>query len=229
MSQQLSFDLPVRTALGRDDFFVSAANAMALAMIESWANWGGGKLLLIGPSGAGKTHLTHVWAALTGATILPAQHLNTADIPSLAQGPVAVEDVPLIAGDAAAQTALFHLHNLVLAEGHPLLLSGTSEPQFWGLSLADLISRLQGTGVARLEQPDDALLLALLAKLFSDRQLSPPPNLMDYLVRRIDRSYQAARDIVQLLDETALNQGRALNRALAIEVLEQGNNGPQDT
>lgn len=222
MTAQLSFDLPVRTALGRDDFFVSPANAMALVMIETWPNWAGRKLVLIGPQGAGKTHLTHVWAALTGAQIIAAADLASADIPTLAGGPVAVEDVPSIAGNAPAQTALFHLHNLVLAEGHPLLLTGQSEPHLWGLSLPDLVSRLQGTGVARLDQPDDALLSALLAKLFADRQLSPTPNLISYLTRRIDRSYDAARAIVERLDHAALARQCKLSRSLAIEVLEQG-------
>lgn len=220
MSEQLSFDLPVRTALGRDDFFVSPANAMALAMIESWPTWAGRKLLLIGPEGSGKTHLTHVWAALTGAQIIPAIDLAHADIPALAQGPVAVEDVPAIAGNPEAQTALFHLHNLVLAEGQPLLLTGQSEPGLWGLSLPDLLSRLQGTGVARLDQPDDVLLSALLAKLFADRQLTPTPGLITYLTRRIDRSYDAALAIVEQLDRAALSRGRKLSRALAVEVLE---------
>lgn len=224
MPQQLNLTLPVRTALGRDDFFISPANAMALALIESWPDWSGGKLLLSGPPGAGKTHLAHVWAALSGATIHAARDLAEVDIPALAQGPVAIEDVPEIADDPKAQTALFHLHNLVLAEGHSLLLSGHGDPAHWGLTLPDLKSRMQGTTVAQLEEPDDTLLAVILAKLFADRQITPHPDLIPYLVGRMDRSFEAARHIVDRLDTLSLSEQRPLTRALARRVLDDEQN-----
>lgn len=220
--QQLSFDLPVRPALGRDDFFVSPANAMAVVLIESWQNWAGRKLALIGPAGSGKTHLAHVWAAASGARIVSAGALQTADIPALATGPVAVEDVQAIAGDRAAEEALFHLHNLVLAEGHHLLVTADREPHLWGLTLPDLMSRMQGTQAVRLDQPDDQLLSAVVTKLFADRQLAPGPDTISYLVARMDRSMQAARDLVARIDREALAQKRPVTRPLAAEVLGQG-------
>ena len=140
MARQLTFDLPALQALGRDDFFVSPNNAGAVAMIESWQNWPSRKLLLIGPEGAGKTHLAHVWASLSGAAIVQASDLTEIDIPKLAQAPVAVENIPAIAGLTTAQDALFHLHNLALAEGQSLLLTGTGEAQTWGLTLPDPVS-----------------------------------------------------------------------------------------
>lgn len=220
MPEQLNLTLPVRTALGRDDFFVSPANAMALGLVEAWPNWAGGKLVLSGSKGAGKTHLAHVWAALSGARIVAASDLNEDIIPSLAQGPVAVEDVPDIAADMDAQKALFHLHNLVLAEGHTLLLTGEREPKYWGLTLPDLMSRMQGTTVARLEEPDDMLLTVVLAKLFSDRQLTPHPDTIPYLVRQMDRSFEAAQGLVETLDQLSLSEKRPITRALAKRVVE---------
>ena len=101
MAQQMTFDLPVKTALGREDFFISAANALAVEMLENWPKWPNHKLALIGPKGAGKTHLTQVWAADTGATVIPARTLADADIPTLRQAPVAVEDIRDIASNIA--------------------------------------------------------------------------------------------------------------------------------
>jgi chromosomal replication initiation ATPase DnaA len=221
MHRQLSFDLPVRAALGREDFFVAPANAMALALIEGWRMWPGRKLVLEGPTGAGKTHLTHVWANDSGARIMDARALAGADIPALATGPVAVEDVPLIAGDADAEAALFHLHNLILAEGHALLLTADRPAARWGLTLPDLASRMQGTQATRLEAPDDRLLTALLAKLFADRQLIPTPDTIPYLVTHMDRSFDSARLLVATLDATSMAEARPINRLLAAEVLEQ--------
>lgn len=221
MPEQLSFDLPVRAALGREDFFVAPGNAMAVALIEGWRDWPGRKLVLEGPKGAGKTHLSHVWAKAAGARIVQAKTLAAADIPALATSNVVVEDVPLIAGDNLAENALFHLHNLILAEGHSLLLTADRPAAHWGLSLPDLASRMQGTTATRLEAPDDRLLTALLAKLFADRQLIPTPDTIPYLVTHMDRSFDSARQLVATLDAAALSQGRAINRKLTAEVLER--------
>ena len=204
MTRQLSFDLPAKPALGRDDFLVAPSNAIAVAMIEAWRDWAGRKFVLTGPSGAGKTHLTHVWATESGARIVAATDLAQADIPALAHGCVAVEDVPDIAQDAAAQTALFHLHNLVLAEGHSLLLTGAAPMPHWNLTLPDLASRVAAAQAAAMDPPDDALLSAVLAKLFADRQLTPPADVIPYLTRRMDRSFAAARDLVAALDAASL-------------------------
>lgn len=222
MPHQLSFDLTAKPALGREDFFVSPANALAVASIEGWQDWPARKLALIGPPGAGKTHLVHVWAALSGASIVCAADLPGADIPALASGPVAVEDIPTIARNAAAQDALFHLHNLALAEGHSLLLTGDAAPSLWGLSLPDLASRMQGTPSVTLEGPDDALLSAVLMKLFADRQLAPTPDTIRYLTRHMERSFAAAGRIVAALDAAALGTGRGITRALAAQVLDNG-------
>lgn len=219
MSQQLSFDLPVRTALGRDDFMVSPGNAVAVSLIEAWENWPGGKLVLTGPPGAGKTHLTHVWAGMAGARIVAARSLADADIPDLANGPIAVEDVPQIAADADAMTALFHLHNLALANGHPLLMTGRGAPVHWGLGLPDLQSRVGGTPAAILELPDDRLLTAVLAKLFADRQLKPRVDVIPYLAMHMERSFDAARRMVAVLDAESLSAQKPLTRAMAAKVL----------
>ena len=219
MSTQLSFDLPVRPALGREAFFVSPANAMAVVMIENWDQWAGRKLALIGPGGAGKTHRAHVWAAASGARTVPACDLPGADIPALAQSPIAIEDVPAIAGNRPAEEALFHLHNLVLAEGRHLLVTADKPVLTWGLSLPDLLSRMQGTQSVTLEQPDDQLLTAVVAKMFADRQLMPSPETIAYMVSHMDRSFDAAGDLVARIDRAALEQKRPVNRGLAIEVM----------
>ncbi|MDF3414289.1 chromosomal replication initiator DnaA [Sulfitobacter sp. M57] len=221
MAEQLGLNLPSRTALGRDAFFVAPSNALALAMIDTWPAWASGKLVLTGPKGAGKTHLVHVWAAVAEATIIAAHDLEEADIPALAQNHIAVEDVPAIAGNERAETALFHLHNLTLAEGHTLLLTGTPAVAHWGLRLPDLMSRLQGTTAAALEAPDDALLSALLVKLLADRQLTPKPALISYLLGRMDRSFAAAIDLVARLDAASLARKKPITVKLAAAVLDK--------
>lgn len=216
MIRQLAFDLPSAEAMTRADFFVAPSNALALQVVEDWRNWPGRKLLLIGPEGSGKTHLARVWAEMAGALILPAAALRTFDPADLAATPVAVEDADRLEG---AEAELFHLHNLV-TQRESLLLTAQRPPRDWGLRLPDLISRLQAAPIARLDAPDDSLLSAVLVKLFADRQVAVPANLIPYLVSRMPRSIGAARALVAALDAAALAGGRPITRALAAEVLD---------
>jgi chromosomal replication initiation ATPase DnaA len=215
VSRQLAFDLPNAEAMTREDFFVAPSNTLALQAVEGWRDWPGRKLLLVGPEGAGKTHLAQVWAALADAVILPAGALDGTDIARLSGRAVAVEDADRI---GPAETRLFHLHNLATS-GASLLLTARTPPRDWGLTLPDLISRMQATPVARLDAPDDALLSAVLVKLFADRQVAVPVNLIPYLVSRMPRSVGAARALVAALDAHALAAGRPITRSLAGEVL----------
>jgi chromosomal replication initiation ATPase DnaA len=219
MPEQLAFPLPRLEARGREAFFVSPSNATAVAQVEAWAGWPQGKMVLAGPEGAGKTHLAHVWAGLAGARIVAAPSLAPAEIPALAEGPVAVEDADRIAGRPALEAALFHLHNLALAGGQPLLLTARKPPGQWHLALPDLQSRIAATAVATLDPPDDPLLAAVLVKLFADRQIAPPPRLLDYCLKRMDRSFAAAQRLVAALDARALATGRPIGVQLAAEVL----------
>lgn len=222
MSEQLAFDLPVRAALGREDFFVSPSNALAVAQMDAWRDWPQRKLVLVGPEGAGKTHLAHVWAGASGATIIAATDIKNADMAVLASsGNVVVEDADRIAGRPDDEAALFHLHNLTLAEGGALLLTARSAPRQWPLALPDLKSRTEATATATLDAPDDALLSALLVKLFTDRQLTVSPRLITYLLTRMDRSFAAAHDIVARLDHQALSEGRKISERLAAELLDK--------
>ncbi len=216
MIRQLAFDLPNAEAMTREDFFVAPSNALAVQAVEGWQDWPGRKLLLIGPEGTGKTHLTRVWAALAGAVILPAQSLATADLAPLAGSAVAVEDADRIGG---AEVSLFHLHNLVTTAG-ALLMTARTPPRDWGLRLPDLISRMQATPIAQLDAPDDTLLSAVMVKLFADRQVAVPANLIPYLISRMPRSVGAVRALVAALDARSLAAGRPITRALAGEVLD---------
>jgi chromosomal replication initiation ATPase DnaA len=222
MPEQLAFHLPARPALGREDFLVAPANANAVAMVSDDDAWPSGKLVLVGPEGAGKTHLVHVWAAERGARILSAKDLAALDVAEAAEaGRVAVEDVETLADGDAGELPLLHLHNLILQAGGRLLLTAEAPPASWRITLPDLRSRLQSMAVATLSPPDDALLGAVIVKLFADRQIDVTPALVDYLVSRIDRSFAAAREAVDRLDRAALAEGRPVNRALAARLLDK--------
>lgn len=222
MIRQLAFDLPAQEAWRREDFFVSPANAVALAAVDGWRDWPLGKLVLVGPEGSGKTHLARMWAAAVGARIVAGAELAGADIAQLAAGvPVVVEDAEAVAGNRQAEEALFHLHNMVVPQA-PLLLTARQPARDWGITLPDLRSRMDAASLARLEPPDDALLAAVLVKLFGDRQVVVPAALIPWMVTRMERSLAVARRLVAALDARALAEGKPISRAMAAALLDSG-------
>lgn len=217
--RQLALELPHRPALGREDFFVSESNRLAVAQIDAWRDWPGGRLALIGPEGAGKSHLAAVWAAEAGADVVAAQALSGADLAALAaSGAVAVEDVDR-GLDAAGQEALFHLHNNLAAAGGALLLTAREAPARGAVALPDLATRLAAIPTARIEAPDDALLEALVVKLFADRRLDVAPGLPRFLAERGPRSHHGLARAVAEIDRAALAARVRPGKRLAGEVL----------
>jgi len=216
MPQQLAFEWPNGVALGPKDFFVSQANEAAFTQVTTLDLWPDRKLALVGPSGCGKSHLARVFASAHHATILQAHALTLDALPNTA---IVVEDIEGLA--QPAEEALFHLHNHMRANGLPLLLTAKTPPARWSIALPDLASRMQATAVAQIDDPDDALLQALIMKLFADRQLRPQPAVIEYLAMRIERSYGAASACVAALDAAALVDKRAISIPFARAILDK--------
>lgn len=216
-SHQLSLGLALPISWAREDFLVVPGNEAALAWIDRWPDWPNNALLLYGAAGSGKTHLAHIWGAqVEGARLVGAEAVVASEIDGLARQPLAVDD----ADGAADPVALFHLVNLMRERGHGLLLTATLPPAHWPLALPDLMSRLKAMPAQGIAAPDDALLAAVLVKLFADRQLTVGEGVVKYLAARIERSCHAARHWVAALDAAALAENRAVTVALARQVLE---------
>ncbi len=215
--RQLPLDLPVEPRFGEEDFLVGASNAQAYAMLSAWPEWPARLLTLAGPAASGKSHLAAIWAVRSGARRVQAAALTVAGIPALlAAGALVVEDIDAPALDEAA---LFHLINLAQERQAFVLLTSTRPPSALDLQVADLASRLRRAPVVSIAAPDDALIRALLVKLFIDRQLIVDTTLIEYLAMRIERSFAAARALVERLDRETLARRRRLTRKAAAEIL----------
>jgi chromosomal replication initiation ATPase DnaA len=214
---QLPFDLPQRNAMGPGDFVSAPSNAAALTLIEAWPDWPapGRALAVHGPAGCGKTHLGHIFAARAQAAGRPVQHLAAPkDVPEMAADSVVVLDEPQL-----DEVAFFHLLNRLRSDGGDLLLLAREAPARWPVALPDLASRLKALPVVEVAPPDDALLGAVLAKHFTDRQIAVAPEVIDYLLRQMERSFAAAADLAGRLDHAALAEGRAITVPLAKRIL----------
>lgn len=216
---QLPLELGHPTQLGGRDFVVAEGNRAALGWIERWPRWPGPALAIYGPAGSGKTHLGHIWAGRSGAALIPASALAGLDPAQAALRPAAVDGLGAAPLSPAEERGLLHLHNLLAERGRHLLLLGRQPPARWPVALPDLRSRLAAAPSVAVAEPDDALLEALLAKLFADRQVMVGPELPRYLVARIERSFAAAHAMVERLDRAALAAGGPITLRLAHEIL----------
>lgn len=215
--RQLAFALPHAESLTRDNFLEGPANAAGLALIDSWPEWPNRIMLLVGPEGSGKSHLAAIWAEQAGARSTTAHALTAAAVPgALATGALVVEDLRSSDFD---DRALFHLMNLAREDGAFVLVTAREPPSAFEIELRDLRSRLRAIPAVSLLPPDDQLFRALIVKFCADRQLAVDESVVSYLATRIERSYAAARQAVELLDAEALRLGRPVSRALAAELL----------
>jgi chromosomal replication initiation ATPase DnaA len=215
--RQLALALPHAESLTRDNFLEGPANAAGLALVESWPEWPNGIMLLVGPEGSGKSHLAAIWAEQAGARSTSAHALTAAAVPgALATGALVVDDLKSSDVD---ERALFHLLNLAHEEGASILITSRVPLSALQIELHDLRSRLRAIPTVLLLPPDDQLFRALIVKFCTDRQLGVDEAVVSYLTTRIERSYAAVRQVVELLDAEALRLGRPVTRALAAELL----------
>jgi chromosomal replication initiation ATPase DnaA len=214
---QLALDLGVRTAYGLEDFIVAESNRTAVAWIDSWPGWPGGMLAVAGPAGSGKTHLCQVWRQRSFARPIDAAALGRLTPPELAADASALvlddlrEPVP--------ERPLLHLLNHLAEQRCDLLIAAREPPARWRVDLPDLRSRLAALPAIAIGAPDDALLGAVIAKLFRDRQLQVGAEVVDYVLPRMERSLNAAQRLVAALDGAALAGRRPITVALARTVL----------
>lgn len=216
--QQLVFDLPHRSAFELEDFLVSASNQAAIDLIDDSATWPNGAALVVGPVGSGKSHLAHVWREKSTAVMLSALEASEETARGAAEvGAVVIEDLDRGILDEAA---LFHLLNIARQRKAHVLFTSRVAPGDLDIKLPDLRSRVCALPVAEIAAPDEALLQAVLVKLFSDRQLTVEPGVISFLVVRMERSMAAANAIVAQVDRLGLEMRRRVTKQLVQKALE---------
>ncbi len=220
-AEQLLLDLGHRTALAREDFLVAPCNEDAVAWIDLWPEWPAPAMILHGPAACGKTHLAAVWQARSKAAwIAPAAPgACMAEDAAKTGGNLVIDQADRIIGTLESETELFHLYNIFREEGRSMLVTMRKAPVRQEFVLRDLASRLRAAPAAGILAPDDGLLAAVLVKMFSDRQLKISSEVLEYSLSRIERSFEAARLLVEKVDKAAMRQKRPVTVPLMREVI----------
>ena len=221
-TRQLALDLPVDPRLDPEDFLVSPSNEAAYGALEEWPNWPSRVMILVGPPGSGKTHLSAIWARRAKAWRLDVSNLTEDRVPHL----VANSAIILEKGDEEPrnEAALFHLMNAMEERGGFVLITARSPLASWGIQTPDLLSRLRRAATTLIEHPDDALLGALLVKLLLDRQMIIDTSIVEYIRQRIGRSVDTVQRFVEMIDREGLARGRRITRGLVSDCLRQFDN-----
>lgn len=220
-AEQIPLDLSHRPAHGRADFLVAPSNERAVAWIDRWPEWPAPALVLYGPAACGKTHMAAVWKEQTGAAFIDTANLSRQEADAVAAQAkhLVLDHIDPWLGDRAAETVLFHLYNLMKEERRTLLLTMRAPPQQIAFALPDLASRLRAAPAVAIEPPDDALLAAVLVKLFADRQLQVGHDVLTYILPRMERSFAAAQELVAAADRLAMAEKKAISIPLIRRIL----------
>lgn len=219
-ARQIPMNLLHPVSFDLSDFIVSASNDGAFRFLMAFAGSDIHFGALVGPAGCGKSHLLHGWGKEQGAiSIGPAD-----DLSKLIAGQLyIVDDINQRNKNGEfsfSDDYLFHLYNWTREINATVVVTADSAPSRWERTLPDLVSRLATIQVTTIEQPDDELLLVLLVKLFSDRQLQVNIDVLNYIVSRMERSFSAARLFVDLVDKTALAEKKKITKTLVRGCLE---------
>ncbi len=227
-NNQLILDFNYRPCFGKEDFMVNKCNEEAVAMVDSWPSWPFFAMLIYGTEGCGKTHLAHVFAhnvfkkSKQETRFIKAKDITLENIENLGSTLV-VEDLSVDIDNEA----LFHLYNLTRSQNGFILFTSSEAPARLKFNLPDLQSRLNAVPAVKIKEPDDELLSALIIKQFSDRQILVAPEVLNYIIKNMERSFPFARKLVKEIDTLSLSQKKHISISLVKQALETLNNSSQ--
>lgn len=224
-SSQLPLDLPPKEHLDRLDFLPAPCNLEAVAWINKWPEWPGPALVLYGPPASGKTHLATIWAKKSGARIIPVDELLTQNLNDFT---AKTEDVLIDQADSAIgnrekEAVIFHIYNLCKEEKRSMLLTMKKAPGALTFVIPDLASRLRAAMAVEIKDPTEEFLQNLLVKMFKDHDINIDTATLQYISPRMERSFEAARNLVEKANKVSLAEKKPVTIPLIRDVLNTQN------
>ena len=216
MSDQLILKFPSHQAYKKEDFYVSPSNQEAYDFINSWPKWIKQTINIFGPSGSGKSHLASILKSKTSCLQIETKKLSDEIFFKFkTKETLIIENLDR----KVSEKLLFSLWNIALQDNKYLLITSKQPINSVKFKLRDLTSRVTSSLIIGINLPSDDLISAILAKNFSDKQIKVEKKHIDYIIKRIDRSYEKISQFILTLDKYSLKKGSPFGLKLIKEVL----------
>ena len=209
---QTQLDFSKESDFSEESFLPSNSNNDAYSLVKEWPKWEGNVLFLYGPESSGKTHLANIWQSMSDAEILS----RNFSVKEIAYGKNFIIDG---IEDYEDEVEVFHLFNKVKDDGGYLLVTSKFSPENLDIALPDLLSRVRAILSMEIKKPDDELLIAVIMKHLSDRQLRVSKDVALFLLSRVDRSFDKIAYLIDLLDKKSMEEGREITIPFTKKVL----------
>jgi len=216
MNDQLILKFPTYQAYKKEDFYVSPSNQEAYDFINNWPKWIKRIINIFGPPGSGKSHLASILKNKTSCLKIDSNKLNEKIFLKFkTKEALIIENLD----EKISEKLLFSLWNIVLQDNKYLLITSIKPISSYKFKLTDLISRVKSSLAIGIDLPGDDLISVILAKNFSDKQIKVEKKHIDYIIKRIDRSYEKISQFILTLDKYSLKKGSPFSLKLIKEVL----------
>ena len=216
MNDQLILKFPSRQAYKKEDFYVSPSNQEAYDLIEQWPNWIKRIVNIFGPSGSGKSHLVSILKSKTSSLQVESSMLKEEIFINFKiKEALIIENLD----EKVSERLLFSLWNTALQDNKYLLITSKKPINSFKFNLKDLMSRVKSSLVVGINLPSDDLISVIIAKNFSDKQIKVEKKHIDYVIKRIDRSYEKISLFISILDKYSLKKGSPIGLKLIKEAL----------
>jgi chromosomal replication initiation ATPase DnaA len=205
---QLIFKFPFKTNYFEEDFYVSTNNFEAYKLIESWPKWSSKFINIFGPSGCGKTHLANILNKKIDSFFIEASDLNSDSLST-----IKIKKCLII--DNYHNNVKEKLFYTILNQSHLsnqyIIINSPKPVQSFEVELHDLKSRFSSFVNIGIDLPTDELIKVIISKNFSDKQVKIDNNLLEYILKNIDRSYESIFNLIEKLDNFSLSTGKSIN------------------
>ena len=216
MSDQLILEFPSHQAYKKEDFYVSPSNQEAYDFINSWPRWIKRIVNIFGPSGSGKSHLASILKKKTSCLQINSNELNEKIFTGYkTKEALIIENLD----EKISEKLLFALWNVAMQDNKYLMITSKKPIASYKFKLKDLASRVKSSLIIGINLPSDDLISVIIAKSFSDKQIKVEKKHIDYIIKRIDRSYEKISQFILILDKYSLKKGKPFSLKLIKEVL----------
>ena len=213
---QLLLNFNYKQNFNYDDFFVSKSNFFAFKLIEKWPNWEKNILNICGEKFSGKSHLANIFYNKNKGKKINENQLNEDTLKEFKlYENIILDDFK----NKTEERLLYSLFNLVDHDNKYLLINSLTPISEMVFQLDDLKSRSKNCLFAKIESPDDELMFAIILKSFSDRQISIDKKLIEFVIKRIDRSYGKISDFIYKIDELSLKKKKPIDFKTIKEII----------